>query len=271
MSILKSIKNQLREAGVTEKSVVVISSDVRRLIRKLMDEDRKEHRKRKPIDAYLDEIIEMFQQMVGKEGTLLFHTFFWSFCHGEAFDYDYTPGETGILSNHALKRKDFFRTKHPIYSFAVWGKDKEYLVGMENTDAFAEDSPFAYMLQKKAIYVSIDVDAWSYFHYIEQSNHVEYRFVKKFTAPYIKDGVEKLKTYSMFVRYLCLNVEQLRFWEDFLDEKSKSELLVEGIPIHVIYCEPSYRQISDDIMHNGARNLVTYDREMASKHLQTED
>lgn len=271
MKILDRINVQLQQVGVSKGSTVVVSSDVRRLLRKMMDEDRRQQRKRRAVTDYLDEIITMFKDIVGKEGTLLFHTFYWSFCHGSVFDYDNTPGETGILSNHALRSLGFSRTKHPIYSFAVWGKDRDYLVHMENTDAFAEDSPFAYMLQKKAIYVSIDVDAWSYFHYIEQSNNVEYRYKKYFTAPYIYGGQKELRTYSMFVRYLCLNVEQLRFWEDFLDRNSKAELLIDEIPIHVIYCEPSYKQISEDIIHNEARNLVTYDREMAAKHLQIED
>lgn len=93
----------------------------------------------------------MLQTIVGAEGTLLFHTFFWSFCHGGTFDYDKTLGETGILSNRALKRLDFIRTQHPIYSFAVWGKDARYLAALNNVDAFAHDSPFEYMYQKNAV------------------------------------------------------------------------------------------------------------------------
>ncbi|MDD3138170.1 MAG: AAC(3) family N-acetyltransferase [Lachnospiraceae bacterium] len=266
--ILEEFEEKLRRSGLGNGSVIVISSDVKKLLIKLMQEDRKNCNKRKKVDEYLDDIIDMFQKIVGDSGTLLFHTFYWNFCHGKAFDYKNTMSETGILSNRALKRGDFIRTRHPIYSFAVWGKDAMYLANLENTDAFAADSPFEYMRKNNAVYVSIDIDAWSYFHYIEQSNNVEYRFIKKFTAPYVKDGISENKTYSMFVRYLCLDVEQLPFWEKWLAKKT---IYVSNIRTDIIDCNETYIQVSNDIINNEGRNLVVYNREMAANHLQVED
>lgn len=269
MKMLHDFKSKLSECGLGKGSAIVVSSDVKSLLVELMHEDRMLGNKRKGVNDYLDAIIDMFQELVGDEGTLLFHTFYWSFCHNGTFDYNRTDGETGILSNRALHREDFKRTKHPIYSFAVWGKDAEYLVSLENKDAFSDDSPFAYMLRQGAVYVSIDVDAWSYFHYIEQSNNVEYRFIKKFTAPYVINGKSEMRTYSMFVRYLCLNVEQLPFWEKWL--KKRTIYIAEKIKVDVIDCKETYAQISNDIQNNDAMSLVTYDRDMASEGRQFED
>lgn len=204
MCVLKNLEAKLQDAGIGKGSVVVVASDVRALLVYLMHEDRKKNKKRKSLQAYMDDIIDMLENLVGEEGTLLFQTFTWIFCKGEAFDYDKTEGETGVLSNRALKRPEFKRTQHPIYSFAVWGKDMDYLVSMDNKEAFAKGSPFGYMHEKNAVYVSIGVfDAinshgTSFLHYIEECNSVEYRFIKDFTAPYIIGGKTEERTYSFF-------------------------------------------------------------------------
>ena len=52
------------------------------------------------------------------------------------------------MGKTALKRDDFKRTKHPIYSFAVWSADQELLCNMDNKDAFGDDSLFQYMVDK---------------------------------------------------------------------------------------------------------------------------
>lgn len=117
-------------------------------------------------------------------------------------------------------------------------------------------------------YVSIDVVAWTFFHYIEQCNNVEYRFIKNFKSKCIRAGRCKVQMYSMFVRYLCLEVDELPFWKNFLD---KTTIEIGNIPIDIIFCKAAFKQISDDIVNNNARNLVTYNRDMAMKNLQIED
>ena len=61
------------------------------------------------------------------------------------FDYKKTPSNCGSLSNIALQRSDFKRTKHPIHSFAVFGKHKNYLCNLENKSSWGEDSPFKFL------------------------------------------------------------------------------------------------------------------------------
>lgn len=84
-------------------------------------------------DTFLYELIDMLQQLVGEEGTLLFPVFNWDFCKGETFDYKKTQGKVGDLNNFVLNnRGDFKRTRHAIYSFMVWGKDQNMLRAMDN-------------------------------------------------------------------------------------------------------------------------------------------
>lgn len=191
--------------GLKKGDVVFISSDITSL-----GEICIAHGEKFKANDLLDAIIEV----VGTTGTILLPTYNWGFCHGETFDYIKTKGKTGILGNAALRRDDFKRTQHPIYSFAVWGKGQEYLCGLQNKSAFSEESPFGYMRRNHAINIIIDVPmehCFTFTHYVEQMMEhdleIYYRYHKDFTSIYKNsDGKEEKRTYSMFVRYLDLEV-----------------------------------------------------------------
>ena len=72
-----------------------------------------------------NKFIDSFLEVIGTNGTLLIPSYNWDFCKGIAFDYKNTISKTGILADEAVKRSDFKRTKHPLYSHIVWGKDKD--------------------------------------------------------------------------------------------------------------------------------------------------
>lgn len=189
--------------GLKKGDVVFISSDITALGEVCLANGEKFK-----ANDLLDAVIET----VGLTGTILLPTYNWGFCHGETFDYKKTKGKTGILGNAALRRDDFKRTQHPIYSFAVWGKDQEYLCGLQNKSAFSEESPFGYLRRNQAINIIINVPmehSFTFTHYVEQMMEhdleIHYRYHKDFTSVYRDaDGNEEMQTYSMFVRYLDL-------------------------------------------------------------------
>ena len=188
-------ENIVSNLDLNKNDIVYVCSDITGLLL-----DAKKNKIKFDLDNFIDSIIKR----VGNGGTILFPTFNWDFCKNKAFDYIKTPSQCGALTNHALKRKDFKRTKHPIYSFSVWGKDQQKLIDMDNTSSWDESSPFSYLFKKKAknLFVGIDYkNGFTMDHYFEQKNNVEYRYHKDFEADYIneKKKIEK-KTYSMFVR-----------------------------------------------------------------------
>ena len=77
-------------------------------------------------------LIDKLIEKLGNNGTLLIQTFDWRFCNGKKFDILNSKSQTSFLGNTALKRDDFIRTKHPIYSFAVTGKYKDELENLTN-------------------------------------------------------------------------------------------------------------------------------------------
>ena len=209
-------------------------------------------------------LLDNFQEAIGEEGTLLIPTYNWGFCQGKAFDYKKTPSKTGAIGNVALRRKDFTRTKHPIYSFAVWGKDAVKLAEMDNIESFGPDSPFAYLEQVDAKNVFIGAslrNSFTYIHYIEQKLKAPYRFSKVFRSHYIdQDKVDTVRDYSMYVRDLDLDVVCAP--NPFVDILYANQVvqhgLINGVPYEVIRFSEVTPYIQNDILYNRSKNLCKY-------------
>ena len=131
----------------------------------------------------MSEFIDTITNVVGDSGTVLFPTYNWDFCKGVPFDYQDTPSQCGALSQAALNHPGFIRTHHPIYSFATWGRDQDYLMSLTNSDSFSSDSPFEYLYKvyAKNLFIGIDYKlAMSPVHYAEQVVGVPWRYPKRF-------------------------------------------------------------------------------------------
>ena len=130
---------------------------------------------------------------VGQEGDLLFPTFNWGFCSGRGFNYKETPSESGSLSKLALNRNDFIRTKHPIYSFSVKGKEQEILYELDDESGWGKDSLFAYFHKNYLIFLFALLIIWIYLltFYIFLLNHVIH----------LDNNVFDLTTWSYYVHH----------------------------------------------------------------------
>lgn len=253
---LFDFKSILIELGIKKSDVILLSSDVVDLGASLY----RRYRKMYDWNDLINQIIEV----IGDQGTLLLPTYNWGFCHGETFDWNKTPGQTGVLGNIALKRKDFKRTQHPIYSFAVWGKDQKELCDLTNISSFGKDSPFAYLESRNAKNIAIGISfesAYTFAHYIEQkSGVVNYRFEKSFTSLYIDENNEEhVRTYSMFVRYLEMDVCGVN---DLIPEIYKNnaakKISRDGIDYMVVDMAKTVPIYMDDIVNNNSRKICRY-------------
>lgn len=244
------------EIGIEKDDVVLLTSDITDLY--LQCQEHGEH-------FEPNVLLDKFQEAVGTEGTLLIPTYNWGFCQGKPFDYRKTPSKTGAIGNAALRRKDFVRTKHPIYSFAVWGKDTEELVAMENVESFGSNSPFAYLEKVNAKNVFIGSaslrNSFTFIHYIEQKTGVSYRFSKTFRSHYIdQNGQESEKNYSMYVRNLDLDVicTPSQFVNELYVNHVVQNGLINNVPYEVIRFNDVTPFILNDILHNRSRKLCRY-------------
>lgn len=251
------LQDIVRCLDIRKGDTILVSSDMKGLLFQCL-----EHGDDTDLNVFLDSMMEA----VGEEGTILLPTFNWDFCKGITFDYCRTPCRTGSLGKTALRRKDYIRTRHPIYSFAVWGKDAEALYEMENRDSFGQDSPFAYLKKVRAKNLFIDVsyqNSFTFAHYAEEwEGKVPYRYVKAFTAGYIDEqGRKEERTYSMFVRDLDKNVYVTidPMEKQFVEDGAVQTYRINGVDFRLLDLDKAYVLMKEDIIYNRSRNLCTYD------------
>lgn len=257
----KEFLSVLSQINIKAGDVLLVTSDIMRLY--------KQYYRLYNERLSLDDIIDYFQSVIGSKGTLLFPTFNWDFCSGATFDYYKTQGQTGALGNAALKRKDFKRTQHPIYSFAVWGKDQELLCAMTNTTSFGADSPFAYFDNVHAKQLIIDVPLYethgmgfTFPHYVEQkSGKVQYRYEKNFIGLYVDaEGKAEERTYSMFVRSYELETRNdfAPLHEYLRTLGLEKQYCINDINFFLIDLHAAVQPIMDDILNNKSRKFCIY-------------
>jgi aminoglycoside 3-N-acetyltransferase len=185
----------LDSLNINKGDILYISSDITKILYYF--------KKEKKIFK-IEEFLQYFINRVGKNGTILIPTFSWDFCRYGLFDTLKTKSFTGAISNYALKRDDFIRTKHPMFSFAIYGKHAKKLSKIDCMTGWGNLSIFDYMYKKNAKNLIIGKDykpIFTFMHYIEQKVKVNYRFFKNFKGKYINgQRIEKKVVYQMYAR-----------------------------------------------------------------------
>tara|TARA_Y100001970_G_C14259135_1_gene878177 strand:+ start:11832 stop:12605 length:774 start_codon:yes stop_codon:yes gene_type:complete len=164
-------------------------------------------------------ILEALKKVISSNGTLMIDAFCWDFCKTKKFDYYKTTNQIGSLAKIALSDKKFVRSKNPIYSFMVYGKNKNNIAKLKHYSCFEINSPFGYIINSNGKYVLIDLDfrAHAYVHVAEQIVGMKHRFFKIFSGQYVDKKGKKLKVkYEMYCRKLEDNIET------FIDPKFKN-------------------------------------------------
>lgn len=172
----KSLYTSLVDAlGIQEGEVLFIASDSSNLARFF-----KSHGHPFSVDQFIEEI----QRKIGDSGSLFIPAYTDYLQNGETFDYQKSKPSTGAISNRVQRRKDFQRSKDPIHSVFVWGKLQAEFLSLTEKMSFGPNSVFAFLHQKKANMLFIDVDfqdSFTFVHYFEFCEKVPYRKDYKWT------------------------------------------------------------------------------------------
>lgn len=256
------LKDTLATLGIGKGDILYIASDATLLLM----EARKKYgvKTGKERDAFLNSFVDALQECVGTEGTLLFPVFTWEFCRGNGFDVRSTPGEVGALNNWVLsKRMDFRRTRHPLYSFMVWGSEAETFLAMDNVDAWDEKSPFAYLHHNNGKMLLLNVSlqrAFTFMHYVGRSIRVPYRYLKNFRGLYTDvNGETTERSYVMYVRDLDI-VSQEYEPEEMLEKPGAMRAAVwENLTLKCIDLPMAYDIVKDDLMNHGGKQCYHFE------------
>lgn len=265
MYIYTNLKDNLIKIGVKKGDLLYIASDTINFLlqcKKSLSQTESNISNDEIKQKSLNGLIDVFIDVVGENGTILIPTFNFDFCKNQPFIYNETKSSVGILGDIALTRKDFKRSKHPIYSFAVYGKDKDFLTNLRNISAWGGDSPFAFMLHQydRAKFVSIDINnegqGLSFLHFVEEAILYEDRYHKKFTSTYIdENNNSSTKTYSMFVRDLDKNFMTL-CTEKFLNNKGILKKSTDLFTIRLVNIIDAYNAFYDDLQEYKTKELI---------------
>lgn len=156
--------------------------------------------------------LEALVVSVAPSGTLAVPTFNFGFCAGKPYDRRKTPSQMGLLTEFARRDKRAKRIHHPIYSFALFGRDaEEHSRKIKNDSAFGDESLFGELRRRNGKILLIDLkihETFTFLHHVEEMAGCDYRYLKTFTGPIIdEDGRETAGSCKMMVRNLDMGVE----------------------------------------------------------------
>jgi aminoglycoside 3-N-acetyltransferase len=218
-----------------------------------------------------DELIELLQEKVGREGTLVIPAFNHNLERTSRFDIRNTRPETGALSLVAFGRNDFVRTRHPLHSFMVWGKLSDRLERIDNKSSFGKDSPFAILLANdaQAMFIGTSVsEAFSFTHYAEEKLSVGYRKYRHFNIEYTdKDGITSQREYTLYAKKrgwtMCLGkLQQLMHDGGLLSVEDHN-----GVLFSFVGLKGAFDLLVHDISTNRARNIACFNTSIYLKEL----
>ncbi len=259
--LIELFESKLHEVNVSKGDIIQFSIDSTRLLLLAIRDYGFEGVKGR--DSFLYDLTECLKGIVGSNGTILIPTFTWKFNEGMRYSRKNTPSEVGAYSNWLLQHGlGFVRTRHPIHSFLVWGRDQDLYMNLDNTDSWGEDSPFSVLANSDAKLVVYDmrtIYALTIFHYVEEKLRVPYKYTKYFKGVYEDyDGTESERVISMYVRDLdIVPLWYYVFEEDFFRTiKSARYAELKGQSVASFLFRDIVRAIEDDFISNEGRNCI---------------
>tara|TARA_Y100000590_G_scaffold470694_1_gene667907 strand:- start:4928 stop:5692 length:765 start_codon:yes stop_codon:yes gene_type:complete len=245
-----NIKEIFNSININKGDKILVNSS----ILKILIECKKIDKKFNP-----NQIIDTIVDKIGKTGTLLLPTYNWDFCRGLRFDYFNSKSQSGSLGNISLKRKDFKRSKNPIYSFSIFGNNKDHICKMPHDSCFGLESPFGYLIKNKGKNLFIDIDykdAFTFVHVAEEFIGVDYRYLKDFKGNYKNElNQETEGHYKMYVRDLKKvrsTIIDKGFDKVLIKNNAYEKKIIEGINFTMIDISKAYNLMVNELKHANA-------------------
>ena len=112
--------------------------------------------------------------------VLLYAQHFHYFIKNKTFNVQKSKSDLGYFENFFLNQNKIVRSPHPVYSIAVWGKNKNIINPCGNF-SFGENSPFSNFINYKVKFLNIGIkwiETCTYLHHLEHLNGFNHRFYK---------------------------------------------------------------------------------------------
>lgn len=165
------------------------------------------------LQAVLDTLLELGVP------TLVVPTFTFSFCNGVPYDVKQSRSKMGVFNEYVRKLPDAVRSIDPLMSCAALGADKSVVRDLGH-NSIGEGCTFDKMhAAKNARFLFLGVGAakcMTYTHYVEEREHVPYRYDRPFTGTIVDGDRTYQDTYNLYVRHHGVEPERTTKFEDFM-------------------------------------------------------
>lgn len=204
-------------------------------------------------DILLDMLCKIFMTIVGPEGTVIMPAFSYSFCKKEIYNIETTPSTVGLLTEHFRNYSGVKRTKHPIFSFSVWGKRQEEFLDI-CWDAFdLSSSVYGKMIQTNDKIVLFGAPKGYTFYYLaEQAVGVKHRYFKNFDGYIVENGKPYYQIVPYYVRHLDMkSAEDENTVDSFLAENNLIRTVNIGSgSIRLFKCKEVFEVLKNKVLEN---------------------
>jgi aminoglycoside 3-N-acetyltransferase len=156
-------------------------------------------------DRWCQYVYEQILSVIGRDGTLILHSFSYGYIHGKEFDVDRTDSEVGPFTNYVRLLPQAMRSLHPVFSLTGIGKNAKNILSNCGKAGFGPSSPFYRLSKFNTIFVSLGTtigESMTYIHHLEQMHGVTYRFNQCFSHTVISKGIEVSGPWVVNLRYL---------------------------------------------------------------------
>lgn len=139
-----------------------------------------------------DRLLDIIDDVVGPDRTLLYPTFTSDFVQTRRYDLvRSTP--IGVIPERVIHRPGVRRTRQPLHSFAVRGPRAKEVLALPCTTSWGDDGILGWMGEVNARLCPLGLpwhEACSFFHRVEKVLQVPYRYYKRFAGVLLDDGRE---------------------------------------------------------------------------------
>jgi aminoglycoside 3-N-acetyltransferase len=142
---------------------------------------------------------------LGPSGTLVIPTFTYSATKDITYDANSSESQVGPVTEWFRINAGAKRTSDPIFSVAVKGALSEKIINAPYSDSFGQNSFFSVLQNANAWLMCLGCPfTVTYLHYLEQSEKVPYRYLKRFIA---KSAGSRGEVIEESIYYFVRNLE----------------------------------------------------------------
>ena len=181
----KNFYKSLINIGIKKGQNLFIHSDIGLL---------KEYKNKKEIVSTCKIIVKQLLKAVGKNGSLAFPTFSYSFAKSERYFPKISKSICGHLSEYVKNMKSSSSYNDPNVSVVVLGKKKDFLTKNFTNNAYGANSFFDRFYKLNGHICNINLDSGSTFlHLFEKKLNVKYRIDKTFYG-FVRNNKKKISS-----------------------------------------------------------------------------